>query len=100
MGDPADSQAFQAEGLTDPQNSVGAGALIKQLSTISQATSQPSPPAVLPAAASEGVKASATPSLCFHHVSRDFVSRFFIWMTFRSLEWLTATYTHRLGCHD
>ena len=56
MGEQADSQAFQAEGLTDPQNSVGAGALIGQLSTVSQATSQASPPAVLPASASEDVK--------------------------------------------
>lgn len=70
MGDPANSQAFQAGGLTDPQNSVGAGALIGQLSTVSQATSQPSPPAVLPAAAAEGVQASNYTQV--YHVSPFF----------------------------
>lgn len=54
MGEQADSQAFQAEGLTDPHNSVGAGALIGQLSAASQAASQAS----LPATAPEDVQAS------------------------------------------
>ena len=57
-GEQADSIAFQPAGLTDPHNSVGSGALMGQLATSSQAASPASLPTVLPAPASEDVKAS------------------------------------------
>lgn len=57
MGEQADSAGLQVEGLTDPHNSVGAGALISQLPAAAQTAAQTSP-TVLPAAAQEDVKAS------------------------------------------
>lgn len=66
MGEQADSTTFQPAGLTDPHNSVGSGALIGQLPTVStapsQATSQAASPASSPAvlpASSEDVQASS-----------------------------------------
>ena len=64
MGEPSDSKAFQVEGLTEPHNSVGAGALVGQLPTASQAASPASSPTVLPAPGSEDVKASKV--VCLH----------------------------------
>ena len=59
MGEQADSAALQVEGLTDPHNSVGPGALISQLPAASQTAAETSP-TVLPTAAQEDVKASYT----------------------------------------
>lgn len=55
LGEPAESAAFQGEGLTEPQNSVGAGALINQLPAAAPTAGSP---AVLPAASQEDIKAS------------------------------------------
>ncbi len=73
LGEPAESAAFQGEGLTDPQNSVGAGALINQLPAAAPIAGSP---AVLPAASQEDIKASLAGSchaLCLlhcHHTKR------------------------------
>ena len=56
LGEPAESAAFQGEGLTEPQNSVGAGALISQLPEAAPAASSP---AMLPPAGPEFVKVSS-----------------------------------------
>ncbi|KAL0051806.1 hypothetical protein WJX82_002492 [Trebouxia sp. C0006] len=53
LGEPAESAAFQGEGLTEPQNSVGAGALINQLPAAAPTAGSP---AVLPAASQEDIK--------------------------------------------
>jgi len=55
LGEPAESAAFQGEGLTEPQNSVGAGALINQLPAAAPTAGSP---AVLPAPSQEDIKAS------------------------------------------
>ena len=73
LGEPAESAAFQGEGLTEPQNSVGAGALINQLPAAAPTAGSP---AVLPAASQEDIKASLAVSchaLCLlhcHHIKR------------------------------
>ena len=59
LGEPAESAAFQGEGLTDPQNSVGAGALINQLPAAAPIAGSP---AVLPAPNQEDIKASLAAS--------------------------------------
>ena len=63
LGEQADSAAFQGEGLTDPQNSVGAGALINQLPAASQTAVSPT---VLPAPMQEDVVCTTSPA----HLSR------------------------------
>lgn len=74
LGEPAESAAFQGAGLTDPQNSVGAGALINQLPAAAAPIA--GSPAVLPAASQEDIKASLA-GLChafcllhWHHTKR------------------------------
>ena len=73
LGEPAESAAFQGEGLTEPQNSVGAGALISQLPAASPIAGSP---AVLPAPSQKDIKASLTaschalPLLHCHHAKR------------------------------
>lgn len=55
LGEPAESAAFQPEGLTEPQNSVGAGALINQMPAAAPIAGSP---AVLPVHSQEDIKAS------------------------------------------
>ena len=62
LGEPAESAAFQPEGLTDPHNSLGAGALINQLSEAGQAAASPT---VLPQRPQEDIKASLRCLLMF-----------------------------------
>ncbi|KAL0020642.1 hypothetical protein WJX79_010395 [Trebouxia sp. C0005] len=58
LGEPAESAAFQPEGLTEPQNSVGAGALINQMPAAAPIAGSP---AVLPVHSQEDIKVKPEP---------------------------------------